>query len=62
MNIKLKAALITAAIPIIAVAAVYTIVRFPAILFFAFLAGFLYFVYKGVCSYLEHEQKTSKRK
>jgi hypothetical protein len=61
MNIKLKAALITVAIPLIAVAAVYTIVRFPAVLFFAFLAGFLYFVYKGVLNYLEFNEKRKPR-
>jgi uncharacterized membrane protein YhaH (DUF805 family) len=60
MNIKLKAALITAAILLIIIAAVYAIVWFPAALFFAFLAGFLYFLYMGVCSYLEHEQKRVK--
>lgn len=61
MNIKLKAALITVAMPIIAVAAVYTIVRFPAVLFFAFLGGFLYFVYKGVLNYLEFNEKRKPR-
>jgi hypothetical protein len=60
MNIKLKAALITVAMPIIAVAAVYTIVQFPAVLFFAVLAGFLYTVYKGVLNYLNFQEKYKK--
>jgi hypothetical protein len=61
MNIKLKAALITVAIPLIAVAIVYTIVRFPAVLFFAFLGAFLYLVYKGVLNYLEYNEKRKTR-
>ena len=61
MNIKLKASLITAAIPLIAVAFVYTIVQFPAVLFFVFLGGFLYFVYRGVLNYLEHNEKRKPR-
>jgi hypothetical protein len=60
MNIKLKAALITVAMPIIAVAAVYTIVQFPAVLFFAVLAGFLYTMYRGVLNYLEHNERFKK--
>jgi hypothetical protein len=61
MNIKLKAALITLAIPLIAVAFVYTIVKFPAVLFFVFLGAFLYFVYKGVLNYLEYNEKKKPR-
>lgn len=61
MNIKLKAALITVAIPLIAVAIVYTIVQFPAVLFFAFLGAFLYCVYKGVLNYLEYNEKRKPR-
>ena len=57
MNIKLKAVLITIAIPLIAVAAVYTIVRFPAILFFVILGAFLCFVYKGVLNYLTFKER-----
>lgn len=60
MNIKIKAALITVTMPLIAVAFVYTIVKFPAVLFFAFLGGFLYFVYKGVLNYLEHNERFKK--
>ncbi len=60
MNIKLKAILITLAIPLIAVAFVYAIVSFPAVLFFAFLGGFLYFVYRGVLNYLEHNERFKK--
>ena len=61
MNIKLKAVLITIAIPLIAVAIVYTIVQFPAVLFFAVLAGFLYTVYKGVLNYLNFQEKSKPR-
>ena len=61
MNIKLKAVLITIAIPLIAVAAVYTIVRFPAILLVAFVGAFLYFVYRAVLNYLEFKEKRKPR-
>jgi hypothetical protein len=56
MNIKYKAILITLAIPLIAVALVYTIVKFPAIIFFAALGGMLYLLYRGVLNYLEHQR------
>ena len=61
MNIKLKAVLITIAIPLIAVAIVYTIVQFPAVLLFAFLGAFLYLVYKAVLNYLEFKEKRKPR-
>jgi hypothetical protein len=61
MNIKLKAILITAAMPLIAVALVYTIVKFPAVLFFAALSGLLYFVYRAVLSHLEMKEKRKPR-
>jgi hypothetical protein len=57
MNIKHKAALITAAMPLIAVAFVYTIVEFPLILVFATLGGLLYTAYRGVLNYLEHNER-----
>ena len=57
MNIKHKAILITLAIPLIAIAFVYTIVQYPLILAFAVLVGLLYTVYKGVLNYLEFEEK-----
>ena len=60
MNIKLKAALITVAMPIIAVAAVYTIVQFPAVLFFALMGGLVFLVYKAVLNYLEHNERFKK--
>lgn len=61
MNIKLKAALITVAIPLIAVAMVYTIVEFPLILVFVVLAGLLYTVYNGVLNYLNFQEKSKPR-
>ncbi len=61
MNIKLKAFLITAAIPLIAVAMVYTVWKFPLILFFALVGGLLYFVYQGVLNYLEFNKKRKPR-
>jgi hypothetical protein len=61
MNIKLKAILITAMMPIIAVALIYTIAKFPAVLVFAALGGLLYFVYCGVLNYLEHNEKRKPR-
>ena len=60
MNIKLKATLITLAIPLIAVAFVYTIVQYPLIIVFTVLAGLLYSVYKGVLNYLEHKERFKK--
>jgi hypothetical protein len=60
MNIKLKAILITASMPLIAVALIYTIAKFPVVLFFAALGGVLYFVYRGVLNYLEHNERFKK--
>jgi uncharacterized MnhB-related membrane protein len=60
MNIKHKAILITAAIPLIAVALVYTIVKFPAIIFFAVLGALMYFLYRGVLNHLEHNERFKK--
>ena len=61
MNIKLKAILITAMMPIIAVALIYTIAKFPAVLVFAALGGLLYFLYRGVLNYLEFKEKRKPR-
>jgi hypothetical protein len=61
MNIKLKAILITAMMPIVAVAFVYTIVQFPLILVFAALGGLLYTAYRGVLNYLEFNEKRKPR-
>lgn len=61
MNIKLKATLITATIPLIAVALIYTIAKFPAVLVFAALGGLLYFIYRGVLNYLEYNEKRKSR-
>ena len=60
MNIKLKATLITLAIPLIAVAFVYTIVQYPLIILFTVLGGLLYTVYRGVLNYLEHNERFKK--
>jgi hypothetical protein len=60
MNIKLKATLITLAIPLIAVAFVYTIVQYPLIIVFTVLGGLLYTVYRGVLNYLEHNERFKK--
>ena len=60
MNIKHKAILITAAIPLIAVALVYTIVKFPAIIFFAVLGALMYFLYRGVLNHLEYKERFKK--
>jgi hypothetical protein len=61
MNIKLKATLITLAMLLIAVALIYTIAKFPAVLVFAALGGMLYFLYRGVLSHLEYKEKRGKR-
>jgi uncharacterized MnhB-related membrane protein len=60
MNIKHKAILITAAIPLIAVALVYTIVKYPAIIFFAVLGALMYFLYRGVLNHLEYKERFKK--
>lgn len=60
MNIKLKAILITVAIPLIAIALVYTIVRFPMIILLALLGGFMYFIYRGVLRDLERKERLKK--
>jgi Flp pilus assembly protein TadB len=60
MNIKYKAILITLAIPLIAVAFVYTIVQYPLIILFTVLGGLLYTVYRGVLNYLEHNERFKK--
>jgi|694.fasta_scaffold97664_3 hypothetical protein len=61
MNIKYKATLITLAMLLIAVALIYTIAKFPAVLVFAALGGMLYFLYRGVLSHLEYKEKRGKR-
>jgi uncharacterized MnhB-related membrane protein len=60
MNIKHKAILITTAIPLIAVALVYTIVEYPAIIFFAVLGALMYFLYRGVLNHLEYNERFKK--
>ena len=62
MNIKLKAALITVTMPIIAVAAVYTIVQVPILLVASMLGGALYCFYRGVLSHLEFREKYGQKK
>ena len=61
MNIKLKAILITLAMPLIAFAFVYTIVQYPSIIIFTVFGGLLYAVYKGVLNYLELKEKRKPR-
>ena len=61
MNIKHKAILITAMMPLIVVALIYTIAKFPAVLVFAALGGLLYFVYRGVLNHLEYKEKRKPR-
>jgi hypothetical protein len=46
---------------LIAVALIYTIAKFPAVLVFAALGGMLYFLYRGVLSHLEYKEKRGKR-
>jgi hypothetical protein len=60
MNIKYKAILITLAMLLIAVALIYTIAKFPAVLVFAALGGLLYFLYRGVLSHLELKERKKK--
>lgn len=60
MNIKLKAFLITVAVFFGLVATVYTIVKFPLVLFFVLLGGLLYVMYTGVLNYLEHSKRFKK--
>jgi hypothetical protein len=61
MNIKLKATLITVAGFFGLFATLYAIVQFPLVLVLMTLGGLLYFVYRGVLNYLEHEEKRKPR-
>jgi hypothetical protein len=60
MNIKLKAILITLAGFFGVIVALYTIVQFPAVLFFAALGGLLYAIYRGILNHLEYKQRYKK--
>ena len=61
MNIKLKAVLLTVAGFFGLFATLFTIVQFPAVLFFIFIGGTVFLVYKAVLNYLEHEEKRKSR-
>ena len=61
MNIKLKAVLITVSGLFGLFATLFTIVQFPAVLFFIFIGGTVFLVYKAVLNYLEHEEKRKSR-
>ncbi len=61
MNIKYKAFLITVAGLFGLFATLFTIVQFPAVLFFIFIGGTVFLVYKAVLNYLEHEEKRKSR-
>jgi hypothetical protein len=61
MNIKLKAILITLAMPLIAFAFVYTIVQYPLIIVFTVFGGLLYAVYNAVLNHLELKEKRKPR-
>ena len=60
MNIKLKAVLLTVAGFFGLFATLFTIVQFPAVLFFIFIGGTVFLVYKAVLNYLEHEERFKK--
>ena len=60
MNIKYKAFLITVAGFFGLFATLFTIVQFPAVLFFIFIGGTVFLVYKAVLNYLEHEERFKK--
>ena len=62
MNIKLKAALITLFAPLIVIAAVFTIVKFPILLVASMFGGGLYCFYRGVLSHLEFREKYGQKK
>jgi hypothetical protein len=57
MNIKLKAFLITIAGFFGLFATVYAISQYPAVLFFIFVGGTVFLIYKAVLNYLEFEEK-----
>lgn len=61
MNIKYKAFLITVAGLFGLFATLFTIVQFPAVLFFIFFSAFVYLIYRAVLNYLEHEEKRKLR-
>jgi len=60
MNIKLKATLITVAGFFGLFAVLYTIVHYPAVLFFILFGGLVFLVYKAVFNYLEHNERFKK--
>ena len=60
MNIKYKAILITLAGFFGLFATLFTIAKFPAILFFIFIGGTVFLVYKAVLNYLEHNERFKK--
>jgi hypothetical protein len=62
MNIKLKAALIAIAMPIVAGAVAYTIVQFPILLVASMFGGAVYCFYRGVLSHLEFREKYNQKK
>lgn len=60
MNIKLKAWLITLAIPVLVAILTVLIARFPLILFFALMGGALYLLYSGILNYLEFKENRNQ--
>jgi threonine/homoserine/homoserine lactone efflux protein len=57
MNIKLKAWLITLAIPISVAILTVLIARFPLVILLVLVGGALYCLYSGILNYLEYKDR-----
>ena len=60
MNIKLKAGLITLAIPISVAILTVLIARFPLVILLVLVGGTLYLLYRGILNYLEFQENRNR--
>jgi threonine/homoserine/homoserine lactone efflux protein len=60
MNIKLKAWLITLAIPVLVAILTVLIARFPLIILLVLVGGALYLLYSGILNYLEFKENRNQ--
>lgn len=60
MNIKLKAWLITLAIPVLVAILTVLIARFPLVILLVLVGGALYLLYSGILNYLEFKENRNR--
>jgi threonine/homoserine/homoserine lactone efflux protein len=60
MNIKLKAWLITLAIPVLVAILTVLIARFPLVILLVLVGGALYLLYSGILNYLEFKENRNQ--